>query len=131
LAVRILIYEINIPCEFEAVNLKTKQTETGADYLSINPKGAVPALLLDNGAVLTENVVVQQYLADSHHASYLLPPVPSFKRYRVLELLNFITTDLHKTAGPLFYADYPEAVKENIIKPKLKKNLGFVDNHLK
>jgi len=130
LAVRIAIHEMGIPCEFEAVNLKTKQTESGQDFYKITAKGAVPALLLDNQEVLTENAVIQQYLADSHQAKRLLPPVGDFNRYRVAEWLNFISTELHKGCSALFFSEVPEATKEKVFMPALINKLKFVDQHL-
>ena len=70
--------------------------------MTINSKGSVPALQLDNGEVLTENAVILQYLADTAHATQLLPAVGDFKRYRVLEWLNYTATDLHKGVGLFF-----------------------------
>lgn len=130
LAVRIAIHEIGIPCEFESVSLKTKKTASGADFLAINPKGAVPALLLDDKNVITENAAIQQYLADTYKATQLLPPIGEFNRYRVLEWLNFVSTDLHKGASPLFNPNLIEEAKEAIFKTNLKKSLQFVDDHL-
>lgn len=130
LGVRILIHELNISMEFEAIDPKTKQTETGADYLKINAKGAVPALLLDNKDVLTENAVIQQYLADTHHATHLLPPIGDVRRYHVLEWLNFIGTDLHKTCAPLFNPKLPQTIKDEFFKPLLENKLHFVNQHL-
>lgn len=130
LAVRILIHELGIPCEFEAVDLKTKKTETGADFLKINPKGAVPTLVLDNKEVLTENAVIQQYLADHQKANHLLPATNDLKRYRVLEWLNFVSTDLHKNCAPFYNPNMPEDVKENIYKPIVRNKLTFVEQHL-
>jgi len=130
LAVRIALHEIGISSEFEAVNLRTKQTETGEDFLKINPKGAVPTLLLDNQEVLTENAVIQQYLADHYQATKLLPPVGDLKRYRALEWLNFVTTELHKGCAPLFNPQLPAELKDSIFKPALKNKLNFVDQQL-
>lgn len=130
LAVRILINELNIPCEYEAVNLHTKKTETDADFLKTNPKGSVPVLMLDSKEVLTENSIIQQYLAEQNQATQLLPPVGNFNRYRVLEWLNFISTDLHKGASPMFNAEISEEIKEKIFRPALKKKLHLVDQHL-
>jgi glutathione S-transferase len=130
LAVRIALYEMEIPCEFEAVNLKTKQTEKDVNFLTINPKGSVPALLLDNQEVLTENAVIQQYLADNHVASSLLP-IAGLRRFRILEWLNFISTDLHKACSPLFNAKVPDEIKQEIFQPILKNKLSFVETHLK
>jgi len=130
LAVRILIHELGISCEYEAVNLKTKQTETGADFLTINPKGSVPTLMLDNNTILTENAVIQQYLADTHKANQLLPPMGNFSRYRVIEWLNFVSTDLHKGCGPLFNTEVPEEVKDSVFRKLLRRKLQFVNRHL-
>lgn len=130
LAVRIALHEMQIPFEAEAVNLKTKQTETGADYYKINPKGVVPVLLLDNNQVLTENSVIQQYLADTKKAENLLPPVGKMERYRVLEWLNFVSTELHKGCSPLFNPAIPETLKDEIFRPALKNKLAVVEKQL-
>ncbi|CAN5464300.1 glutathione transferase GstA [soil metagenome] len=131
LATHIIINEIGVACEYELVDLKSKKTADGKDYLLINPKGAVPALQLDTNEILTENAVIQQYLADTHKASTLLPPIHDFKRYRVLEWLNFISADIHKSFGPLFNSQVSTTDQENIFLPNLKKKFDFVDNHLK
>ncbi len=130
LAVRIIIHEIGLKCEFVAVNLGTKQTEHGDDFLKINPKGSVPVLVTDNNEVLTENAVIQQFLADKHHAVHLLPPPGDFRRYRVLEWLNFISSDLHKGCSPLFTSTLPQEVKEKIFIPSIKNKLKLVEEHL-
>lgn len=131
LAIRILIHELGIKSEFESVNLGTKQTETGKDFLSITSKGSVPALLIDDSVtVLTEGVVIQQYLADTHNGQAFLPPVGDFNRYRVLEWMNFVATDLHKNCSPLFNSKIPADLKESIFKPNLKRSVDFLEKHL-
>lgn len=129
LAIRITLNEIGTNYEAVAVDLKTKQTETDENYLTINPKGAVPALRLNTNEVLTENAVIHQYLADTFKATNLLPAVNDFKRYCVLEWLNFISTDLHKTCSPLFNSTMPETAKE-IFKKILLNKLKFTDEKL-
>ena len=131
LAVRIIIHELNISADFESVNLKTKITESGASFLTINPKGSVPALQLDNGEILTENAVILQYLADIHLANDLLPPVGDMRRYRTLEWLNFVSTDLHRYCSALFWSVFPEDIKEKAFRSRLKSKLSLVDHHLK
>ncbi len=131
LAVRIVIHEIGLPCEFESVNLKTKQTETGADFLKINPKGAVPVLIISQNEILTENAAIQQYLADQNNATSLLPAVGQVKRYKVLEWLNFVSTELHKGCGPLFNPNISQEMKNDLFKPQLKNKLDYVEKHLK
>lgn len=131
LVTRIIINELGLECEFESVDLKTKKTEKGKDYLSINPKGSVPALQIKNGEILTENAVVAQYLADEAKSSSLLPFIPSLERYRVLEWLNYITTELHKGFGVLFHSSISEDLKENTFIPLIKKKLSYVNAQLK
>ena len=131
LAIRIAIHEIGISCQFESVNLKTKQTETGADFFSVNPRGSVPTLLLDDKTLLTENIAIQQYLADTNHATELLPPIGDFKRYRVLEWLSFISTELHKTCAPLFNPAFStHAETKALFLETLKNKLQFTNDHL-
>lgn len=130
LAVRIVLNELHIPCEYEAVNLRTKQTESGEDFYKINPKGAVPALQLDDKSVLTENAAIQQYLADFKKADQLLPPVGHMQRYHVIEWLNFVATDLHKGFGPFFNSAIPDAVKDEVFRPTLINKLKFVEQQL-
>ncbi|CAM4385330.1 MAG: Glutathione S-transferase GST-6.0 [Legionellaceae bacterium] len=130
LVIRIVLNELKIPFETEAVNLMTKKTASHEDFLTINPKGAVPALILDNQEVLTENAVIQQYLVDHYNSTTLLPPVGDFKRYRALEWLNFITTELHKNCAPLFNPTLSEEIKKDIFKPILDKKLKFIEQQL-
>jgi glutathione S-transferase len=131
LAVRIIIHELNLPCEFESVNLKSKKTASGADYFEVNPKGSVATLVLENGEILTENVVIMQYLADTHNATHLLPSGKDMKRYRTLEWMNFVTTEIHKSFGPLFSAAVSDDMKNDYSVPLLEKKFQFIEDHLK
>lgn len=130
LAVRIIIHELDIRCEYEAVDLKTKLTETGTHYLEINPKGSVPVLSLNDREFLTENAVILQYLADKFNANQLLPSVGDMQRYRVLEWLNFATTDLHRYSAPLFWSKISDDVKASVFTPILSNKLSVVNLHL-
>lgn len=130
LVCRIVINEIGLPCEYESVDLATKNTEHGSDFLKINPKGSVPVLQLDGGEVLTENAVILQYLADSSKAIHLLPAMGDFKRYRVLEWLNYTTTELHKGFSPFFNPHLPEEIKKQFFLPLIKNKLTYLDKHL-
>lgn len=129
-AVRIVLHQLSIPFESEAVDLKSKITETGENYLTINPKGSVPALKIREDFLLTENAIILQYLADSANAIQLLPPVNDINRYRTLEWLNFVSTDLHRYCSPLFWSKIPEDVKLTVFKPALEKRLLLVNHHL-
>lgn len=127
---RIIINEIGLRCDFESVNLKTKETEKGRDFYQINPKGSVPVLEFNNKEVLTENAVILQFLADDSKSSQLLPEVGNFQRYRVLEWLNYITTELHKSFSPLFNPSVADDLKKTLFIPLLKTKLSFVNTHL-
>jgi glutathione S-transferase len=128
-APHILLHEIGLEHDAARVDLKTKTLEDGSDYLAINPKGAVPALELDNGEVLTENAVVLQYIGDRANWPEVLPPLGDFRRYRVLEMVNFITTELHKRFSFLFSREAGPEVKQ-FIKADLAKKLDWIDQRL-
>lgn len=105
LSPHIVLCEAGIACQYDRVDRNTKITESGIDYATINPHGYVPALQLDSGEVLTEGPVIVQYLADLKPDAQLAPPVGSMERYRMMEWLNFTTSELHKTFGALFRPD--------------------------
>jgi glutathione S-transferase len=130
LAVRIVINELGLPCTYEKVNLSTKKLSNGDDFYKVNPKGSVPALEIKRNEILTENAAIQQYLADTHHNTNLLPAVGDDRRYRVLELLNFISTELHKGCAPLFNPALPAEAKTNIFKPTLQNKLTYTNRLL-
>jgi glutathione S-transferase len=127
-APHILLHEIGLAHDAERVDLKAKTLEDGGSYLSINPKGAVPALALDNGDVLTENAVILQYLGD-RAGSDVLPSPGHFRRYRVLEWTNYITTELHKSFAPLFKPDASEDTKA-FFRESIAQKLSYVDREL-
>jgi glutathione S-transferase len=102
-APHIILNETGLPYERVRVDLATKLTETGADLLAINPKGAVPVLELDDGEILTENAVILQYIADQAPGWHLIPQFGTMERYRMLEWLNYVATELHKGFAPLFH----------------------------
>ena len=111
LAPHIALHEAGVPFTPVKVDLRTHQLADGTDYYTINPKGYVPLLELDNGERLSEVAVILQYIADRKPGT-LAPAFGTFERYRLMEWLNFIATEVHKQYGPLFYPDTPEATKE-------------------
>lgn len=127
---RIIINEINIPCEFESVDLQTKTTQSGKNFNDINPKSYVPTIETDDHHVLTENSVILQYLADHYDATSLLPGTKEFHRYQILEWVNFVTTELHKNFGVLFKPQYPEEMKKDVQIPLLQQKFAYVDKQL-
>jgi glutathione S-transferase len=111
-APHIALREAGIPFEPVKVDLrKHVLAADGTDYYSINPKGYVPLLELDNGERLSEVAVILQYIADRKPGT-IAPAVGSMERYRVMEWLNFISSEVHKQFGPLWYPDTPDATKE-------------------
>ena len=112
LSPHIVAHELGAALSIEKVDTKTKRTETGRDYWQINPKGYVPALELDNGEVLTEGPAIVQYLADQKGNTQLAPANGTLARARLQEMLNYITSEIHKTYSPLFKDDTPEATRE-------------------
>ncbi|KTC79921.1 glutathione transferase GstA [Legionella cherrii] len=129
LAVRIVLNELGIDFQDEEVDLKAKKTRSDENYLSINPKGAVPALYLDNGDLLTENQVILQYLADKTPGQKLLPAVGDLKRYHTLEWINYVATELHKTIGMFFHPNLNEETKK-IFMSIINTRMKYVNEHL-
>ncbi|WP_072568319.1 glutathione transferase GstA [Enterobacter sp. SA187] len=129
LAPHIILRETGKDFTLEAVDLMTKRLSDGSDYLAINPKGQVPALQLDDGTLITESVVIMQYLADSAPQKNLLAPTGDLSRYKTLEWLNYIATELHKGFTPLFRPDTPDEYKP-VARALLEKKLTFVNGEL-
>jgi len=130
LVVRIVLNELGISFDDEAVDLRAKKTASGENFLDINPKGAVPTLQLDNGDVLTENQVILQYLADTTSKHKLLAPVPNINRYHTLEWLNFISTEVHKSFGMFFNPSTPEELKTKVLTPLILMKFSLLDKCL-
>lgn len=128
LASNIALHEAGIPFELVKVDKRTKRAN-GIDFLTINPKGYVPALQLDDGQVLTENVVVLQYIADLNPAAKLAPPVGTMERWRLQEWLSFINSEVHKSFSPLFSSEAPEDMK-TYARNILAKRIAYVEKAL-
>ena len=127
-APHILLHEIGLSHDAAKVDLRSKMVEDGRSYLQVNPKGSVPALELNNGEVLTENAIVLQYLGD-RAGSDVLPPVGDFRRYRVLEMVNFITTELHKSFAPLFKPNAGEETKR-FYRDVIRERLDYAEKRI-
>lgn len=128
-APNIVLREAGLDFALVKVDLGTKRLESGEDYRAINPKGSVPALALDDGSLLTENGVVLQYIADRAPEARLIPPFGTLDRYRLLEWLNYIATELHKGFGPLFNPASSEEVRQAAI-ATLEKKFDYVQQRL-
>ena len=129
LSPHIVLREADVPFDLEQVDVRTKKTKNGGDFLQINPKGQVPTLALDDGDILTEGPAIVQYIADKAPATKLAPPAGTAARYHLQEWLNFITSELHKNFSPLFRATTPDDYKP-VARENLAGRFAHVDKHL-
>jgi glutathione S-transferase len=102
LSPHIALREADLEFQLVRVDLRNKKLADGGDWLSVNPKGYVPALRLADGQVLTEGAIIAQYIADQRPEAKLIPPFGTIERYRMLEWMNFLATELHKGMNPLY-----------------------------
>lgn len=129
LSPHIVARELGIDLQLEKVDLKAKRTESGRDFLEINPKGYVPALELDNGEVLTEGSAIVQYLADLKPEAGVAPPNGSIGRVRLQEALGYVSTELHKAYSPLFHpGTHPDTKQER--REYLRRRYELIDRTL-
>ncbi len=129
MVVHAALLETGLPFSIERVDLATRRTAGGADFCSINPKGYVPALALDDGAILTELPAIVQYLDDLAPQAGLLPPSGALARYRALEWLGFISSELHKNFSPLFNPVAGDEMRA-VARAALAARLGYVAGQL-
>jgi glutathione S-transferase len=129
LSPHIALREAGLPFEAVLASTKTHKLADGTDYHTINPKGYVPLLELDDGQRLSEGPAIVQYIADQAPASKLAPAAGTMERYRLMEWLNFITTELHKGFSPLFNPAMPEEAKA-LARTKVGERLAWIDTQL-
>jgi glutathione S-transferase len=119
LSPHIALREADLEFQLVRVDLRNKKLADGGDWLSVNPKGYVPALRLADGQVLTEGAIIAQYIADLRPEAKLIPPAGTLERYRMLEWMNFIATELHKGMNPLY-----NVLANDEFKGQLRERLG-------
>ena len=129
LSPHIALLEAGLPYDLVKVDLRAKKLENGDDYLTVNPKGQVPALALDSGELVTEGPVIVQMIADKAAGKNLAPARDSAERYKLLEWLNFTTTELHKNFSPLFQPAIPDEVKA-FFKDRIMGKFKYADGKL-
>ena len=132
LSPHIALLEAGLPFDLVKVDLKAKKLENGDDYLKVNPKGQVPALALDSGELVTEGPVIVQMIADKAAGKNLAPARDSAERYKLMEWLNFITSELHKSFGPMFspvLSDDAKAFFKDRVMGKFKYLDGALAGH--
>jgi glutathione S-transferase len=128
LSPHIALLEAGLPHDLVRVDVRAKKLENGDDYLKVNPKGQVPALQLDSGELVTEGPVIVQMIADKAGKG-LAPARDSAERYKLLEYLNFVGTELHKNFSPLFQPVIPDEVK-NFFRDRLTGKFKYLDEVL-
>jgi glutathione S-transferase len=129
LSPHIVLRETGAKFDLARVDFSSRKTSDGEDFNTVNPKGAVPALRMDNGEVLTEGAAIVQYIADKAGATQLAPAAGTGERLRLQEWLNFIASELHKGFSPLFNSKIPDDYK-TIVKENLAKKFTYLDNIL-
>lgn len=129
LSPHIVANEAGVPITLVKTDTRKKTTETGENFLTISPKGQVPCLQLDNGEILTEGVAIVQYIASLAPEKELIPSGPGLAKFRQLELLNFISTELHKSFTPLFFPETTPEVKAKTHEI-LAKKFGYLEERL-
>lgn len=128
-APHIVLRELGLDFTLEKVDGKTKKTETGADFLAVNPLGYVPVLEIEPGLVLTEGPAIMQYLADRKPEAKLAPANGTLGRYQLQSMLNFVTSEIHKGFSPLFKPTMPEEAKTQF-KDQLGKRFDYLEERL-
>jgi glutathione S-transferase len=129
LSPHIALREAGIPFDLIKVDLKEKKLEDGRSFLAVNPKGYVPALLLDDNQLLTEGAIIVQYIADQRPDKRLAPVAGSVERLRLQEWLHFIATELHKAFGPINHPKSPDELKQPL-KERLASRFEFLAKSL-
>ena len=129
MAPHIILHELGKKFTIEKVDLGAKKTESGADFLKANSKGYVPTLEIKKGENLTEVATILQYLADKAKATKLLPKAGTMARYRAMESLNYVASELHKSIGGLFNPAMPEEGKV-AIKARVATRLNWLNTLL-
>lgn len=129
LSPHIALLEAGLPYDLVKVDLRAKKLENGDDFLKVNPKGQVPVLALESGELVTEGPVIVQMIADKAAAKNLAPARDSTDRYKLLEWLNFVTTELHKNFGPMFSPVLADEAKA-FFKDRVMGKFKYVDSQL-
>lgn len=122
LGVHIILEEIGQPYQAIAVDIQTKRTEDGDDYLAVNPRGAVPALVLDDGTIITQNFAIMSYLGAHSDIAAFNPAPGTIKAARLDEALGFCS-DLHAALSGLFASDPTEAERASSL-ARIARRMG-------
>jgi glutathione S-transferase len=130
LAPHIALLENKLPFELKKVDLKTHMTADGVEFSTVNPKNYVPVLVLENNEILTEAAAILFYIAEHGPDANKIASPDEIKRYRLLESLVFVSSEMHKVIGTFFNKQLPEESKV-ILRDKIKNRFNYLDAKLK
>lgn len=130
LSPHIALRAAGLPFDMVKVDLATRKTADGSDYTAVNPNGYVPTLQLDDGSMLTEGAAIVQYIADRAPASKLAPAANTMERYRLVEWVNFLASEIHKGFSPLFNSKLSEETK-TIAREALARRFDYLSTQLR
>lgn len=129
LAAHAVMLEIGLPFELIKVNLMTMQTSNGGDFTLINPNAYMPALILEDGKIMTESTAILQYLGDLKPEMKLTATFGTWERVEMWEALNFVIEEIHALCLPLFMPAITDEVRA-MLAEKLKKRLTYMEHKL-
>ena len=122
------IREISIDCE--VVDLMTHRTESGVDFYTINPKGNVPTLVLDDGTILNENITCLEYIADMVGLGELAPKQKTSRRYQLQQILSFLASELHSSIGLFFNPASKDPQIRDFVQTVFNKKMSYLQKHI-
>ena len=125
LSARISLHEAGLRADYERVDLASRITERGYDYAALNPKGYVPMLVLDDGEIVTENAAILAWVADRGPG---LAPGGPLGRTRLIEMLSWLSSELHIAFRPFWHSDGNEARAQAA--EAVQRHLALVSNHI-
>jgi len=128
--IHILLHEVEEAFAFERVDLRTRLLADGSLFGAVSERGQVPALVLDDGTLLTELAAIAQFVVDRHPERGLLPPPGSLARYQALSWLSYIGTELHKGISPIMRPDTPDAYRA-VARTALEAKLAWLDQQVR
>lgn len=130
MASHIVLNELGQNFDLEKTDTKSGKTESGANFREINPNGYVPALQTDTGEVITENPAILQFLGDMSPDSGLVPANGTLERTRLQEILNFVSSELHKAYSPFFSVTKLNASAKELAEAGIARRVGFIESKL-
>jgi glutathione S-transferase len=125
----ICAYISRLDFECEVVDLATHTTESGIDFYSINPKGNVPCIVLDDGSILNENISCLEYIADISNSN-LAPKQRTIERYKLNQLLSFLASELHSSIGMFFNPNSKDIFVRTFLKSVFDKKMEYLQKNI-